>query len=201
MHQQRSLPLLKKYWAILRDVVANCKTPWSSPDEASDALKLALGITEAGKTVKGDWFIRAGSISFNSLDQAAFRDFFDKAMALLGEVTGVDPDELSDRFRHFAETEPSHETPASDAVGEPVADKGGGEKSPSGSAPAPTGDEPGSEGNEARMKAAHGEQSASSPELNQVERDWLRQSTKMLWAATGKGEQDVLTQQMQAVLG
>lgn len=117
MHQKRTLPLLKKYWAVLRDVVANCKTPWNSPDEASDALKLALGVTDIGKTVSGQWFIRAGSISFTSMDQAAFKDFFDKAMAVLAEVTGIDPETLSSRYRHLAEQEPSEAAPPADDVG------------------------------------------------------------------------------------
>jgi hypothetical protein len=121
MHQKRSLPLLKKYWAVLRDVVSNCKTPWNSPDEASDALKLALGVTDIGKTVSGQWFIRAGSISFNSMDQAAFKDFFDKAMAVLAEVTGIDPDELTARYRHIAEADHPSEAPP------PGSDDSGGE--------------------------------------------------------------------------
>lgn len=115
MHQKRSLPLLKKYWAVLRDVVDKCKTPWSSPDEASDALKLALGVTDIGKTVSGQWFIRAGSISFNSMDQAAFKKFFDDAMMVLASVTGIDPDELGKRYSHIPEHEPSDEGLSPDA--------------------------------------------------------------------------------------
>lgn len=134
MHQKRTLPLLKKYWAVLRDVVANCKTPWNSTEEASDALKLALGVTDIGKTVSGQWFIRAGSISFNSMDQAEFKDFFDKAMAVLAEVTGIDPDALSSRYRHLAEHEPSGAIP-------PSSDVQGSDGSPSPSTPAVAADE------------------------------------------------------------
>ncbi len=103
LNQKRSLPLMKKYWAVLRDVIANCKTPWNSPDEASDALKLALGVTDISKTVKGQWFIRPGSISFTSMDEQDFRDYFEKAMAVLAEVTGIDPDELRSRYNHIPE--------------------------------------------------------------------------------------------------
>ena len=123
LHQRRSLPLLKKYWAVLRDVVENCKTPWNSPDEASDALKLALGVTDIGKTVKGQWFVRAGSISFASMDQAAFRDFFEKAMAILAEVTGIDPDSLRDRYSHL----PEQDHQSSDGGSPSATDDSGGE--------------------------------------------------------------------------
>lgn len=136
LHQKRSLPLLRKYWAVLRDVVTNGNTPWQSADEASDALKLALGVTDISKTVKGQWFIRPGSISFTSMDEAAFRDFFEKAMAILAEVTGIDPDELSRRYSHLAEQEPSS-VPSPN----PADDAGSGEPSPPRSAPHNTADE------------------------------------------------------------
>lgn len=122
LHQKRSLPLLKKYWAVMRDVVDNCKTPWNSPDEASDALKLALGVTDIGKTVKGQWFIRPGSIAFTSMDEAAFRDYFEKAMAILAEVSGIDPDELRDRYSHLAETDNSQSSDLSSPSDEPAGD-------------------------------------------------------------------------------
>lgn len=117
LHQKRSLPLLRKYWSVLRDVVNNCSTPWDSPDEASDALKLALGVTDISKTVSGKWFIRPGSISFNSMDEAEFRDFYDKAMGVLAEVTGIDPDELRSRYSEIPESEPAPSSPGSDDSG------------------------------------------------------------------------------------
>lgn len=124
INQKRGLPLLKKYWAVLRDVVSNCKTPWASADEASDALKLALGITDTGKTVGGKWFVRPGSISFTAMDEAAFREFFEQAMAIIARITGIDPEELRGRYRHLAETEPSEGDPR------PASDAGSGEQSP-----------------------------------------------------------------------
>jgi hypothetical protein len=112
MHQRRTLPLLKKYWAVLNDVQENCRTPWESKEEASDALKVALGVTDVGKTHTGRWFIRAGSIAFTSMDEAAFRAYYDKSMAILAEVTGIDPDTLSDRYRHIPEQDSSGDTSA-----------------------------------------------------------------------------------------
>ena len=117
LYQRRSLPLLRKYWSVLRDVVENCKTPWNSRDEASDALKLALGVTDIGKSVEGKWFIRPGSISFDSMDEPAFRDFFEKAMAILARVTGIDPDELSKRYSHIPESGPDAPSAPDDGSG------------------------------------------------------------------------------------
>lgn len=48
-------------------------------------------------------------------------------------------------------------------------------------------------------KPAHGEQAASSSELSAEDRDWLKQTASMLWAATGVGEQDVLKNQMAGI--
>lgn len=93
--QGRNAKLLRKYWAILHKAVKDCDTPWQNSEEASDAIKLALGITDTGKTVNGRFFIRPGSISFSAMDEADFRDYFEKSMAILHKVTGVDPDTLS----------------------------------------------------------------------------------------------------------
>src|SRR5690606_17014246 len=122
LHQKRSLPLLKKYWAVMRDVVENCPTPWNSAEEASDAIKLATGITDIGKTVKGQWFIRPGSIAFTAMDEAAFRAFFDKAMAILAEVTGIDPEELRGRYSHLPEKDNTDTSVASSSASDDGSD-------------------------------------------------------------------------------
>lgn len=162
LHQKRSLPLLKKYWAVLRDVVDNCKTPWNSSEEASDAIKLALGVTDIGKTVKGQWFIRPGSISFNSMDQAAFRDYFEKAMAILASVTGISPDDLARRYSHISEQD-QHSSAA------PSADEKGSGASPADAAPDLSPSEPNSddETGELALEAAGGQSAAGSPVDNQ----------------------------------
>lgn len=176
LHQKRSLPLLKKYWAVLRDVVDNCKTPWNSPDEASDAIKLALGVTDIGKTVKGQWFIRPGSISFNSMDQAAFRDFFDKAMSILASVTGIDPDELTSRYSHIAEQDHTTETGSGDRTAAP--DEAG---EPAGEAP----DGPGAAGSP-----------VDPTKLSDEDRKWLITAARMLIpSAEPRGDPDIVRNQ------
>lgn len=165
LHQKRSLPLLKKYWAVMRDVVDQCKTPWNSPDEASDAIKLALGVTDIGKTVKGQWFIRPGSIAFTSMDEAAFREYFEKAMAILAEVTGIDPAELRQRYSRIAEADNSQssDTPAdehgSDDAPSPEQDVAAGQSEPADEADEEE-DAPASE----QEKPSNGSAAASSSE-------------------------------------
>lgn len=177
LHQKRTLPLLKKYWAVLRDVVSNCKTPWNSTEEASDALKLALGVTDIGKTVSGQWFIRAGSISFNSMDQAAFKDFFDKAMAVLAGVTGIDPETLSQRYRHLAEHEPAGVSS--------VSGQGSSLASPSGEAAADQ-SEPASAAEEAGEPEVREEPStAPASVLSSTDREFLVRVFKTMKAAVG----------------
>lgn len=90
-YQGRDINRLRRYWAILGRLVKDAPTPWNSAEEASDALKLALGVTDIGKTVTGQWFVRPGSVALSSMDEARFREFFDQAMAVLAQVTGVDP--------------------------------------------------------------------------------------------------------------
>jgi hypothetical protein len=103
--QGRNPDLLRKFWAIVGKVVETCKTPWEDKEEAADALKLALGITDVGSTVNGQMFVRPGSISFSAMDEARFRKFFEDSMALLSRITGVDVTELG---QEAADTGPDH---------------------------------------------------------------------------------------------
>ncbi len=180
LNQKRSLPLLKKYWVVLRDVVENAKTPWESANEASDALKLALGVTDISKTIKGQWFIRPGSISFASMDEGEFRPFFEKAMAALSEVTGIDPDALRKRYDHIPEHSSPAESPTGDGSGALVAtnsDRSAAENSPA------TADEAGSH-----------DMGESESEPASVDPDWLKTFAKAIIGSIGEEQQVVLNQ-------
>ena len=121
MHQPRSLPLHKKYWAVLRDVVENCGLPFSEAKDLSNAIKIKLGMIDVGKTFSGQRFLSVGSISFDAMDEAEFRRFYDKAMMVLAEATGIDPESLSDRYRHIPEQDASGD---SQSLGEAAPDEG-----------------------------------------------------------------------------
>ena len=150
--QGRNPDLLRKFWAILSKVVETCNTPWEDKEEAADALKLALGITDVGSTVNGQMFVRPGSIAFNALDEARFRKFFEDSMAILCRITGVDVEELG---REAADTGPNHDpetgeilsntnsddespAPSSDNAGMTPVNEAGADGSPASDAPAST---------------------------------------------------------------
>jgi hypothetical protein len=81
--------------------------------------------------------------------------------------------------------DPQGTPPAQAVAAEPLHQESGEQEE---EAPDATGPEP-----------AHGEQAASSSDLTPEDRDWLKQTARMLWAATGVGEQDVLKNQMTGI--
>lgn len=193
LHQKRSLPLLKKYWAVMRDVVENCPTPWNSAEEASDAIKLATGITDIGKTVKGQWFIRPGSIAFTAMDEAAFRAFFDKAMAILAEVTGIDPEVLRGRYNHLPENDNTDTSVASSSASDDGSD--GEALSPGQTVAADP-----SHSDEGAQAGQDGEPASSSDQTGE-ERAWLIKAAKMLiGAAAPGGDPDIVRRQYAALI-
>lgn len=179
--QGRNAKLSRKYWAILHRVVADLPCPWQSAEEASDALKLALGITEAGKTIHDKWFIRPGSVSFASMDEAKFQDFFEKAMAVLEKVTGVDPLTLQAESADTGDDE--HPSDADPLCG---SDKGDA-AAPASQDGIPTNTADDAAGEAGPDEAAHGETAApASPSIDEPE--WLRSFARAMVAAIGPDE-------------
>lgn len=87
--QDRNAKLLRKYWAIIGKVISDCPTPWNDKEQASDALKLSLGMVNTFKRVDGKWGYSPRSLT--ELDGPEFEEFFEQAMAVLQRITGVDP--------------------------------------------------------------------------------------------------------------
>ena len=82
----------RKWWAVLGLVVDQCNVPWKTKDQASEAIKLALGIVNLTKTVGGSWMQYPKSLTELSdpeLDEAV-RDMMD----LITKMTGIDPETL-----------------------------------------------------------------------------------------------------------
>lgn len=116
--QKKNDKLLRKYWAVLGKVVSDCPTPWKNKDQASEALKLALGIVDYGKTV-GDKFFQYPK-SLSELDEPEFRAYYEESMGLLHRITGVDPEQLGAEIPdvgedHEQNTETSALAPSVDA--------------------------------------------------------------------------------------
>lgn len=86
--QGRNEALQRKYWAIVSKVVKDCKTPWESATECSDALKMAHGVTKIYKSIKMQWHSTPGSLT--DLDNTQLTEFYELAMATLSRIVGVD---------------------------------------------------------------------------------------------------------------
>lgn len=82
---------VKKWWAVLNRAIKVSNTPWKNAQQASEAIKLALGIVNLGKTVNGKWMQWPKSLT--ELDDAELDDAVRDMMDLLHRITGVDPSE------------------------------------------------------------------------------------------------------------
>lgn len=104
----RMRPLERKYRAILGKVVKECKTPWTNAEAAHQAIKLACGVVNYGKTHSGDFFQWPRSLV--DLDDKEMEDFFELAMGVIQDVTGIDPETLKKETAHVAEEDHDPET-------------------------------------------------------------------------------------------
>lgn len=84
---------IRRWWAILNRAVKDTKTPWRTATQASEAIKLALGIVEYGKTVGGSFMQWPKSLK--ELDDEELAEAVRDMAALLHKMTGVDPLEWS----------------------------------------------------------------------------------------------------------
>lgn len=80
---------IRRWWAILNRAVKDTKTPWRTATQASEAIKLALGIVEYGKTVGGSFMQWPKSLK--ELDDDELAEAVRDMAALLHKMTGVDP--------------------------------------------------------------------------------------------------------------
>lgn len=120
----------RKWWAVLGLVVGQCNVPWKTKEQASEAVKLALGIVNLTKTVGGAWMQYPKSLT--ELDDpeldAAVRDMMD----LIQKMTGIDPDTLRKEAADVGTDEHEHEQPDAPS---PASGSGGGEVIPNDAAP------------------------------------------------------------------
>jgi hypothetical protein len=90
IRQRRSLPQQRLYWVTLQEVV-NATGDYPSAEALHEALKLALGCVRLMKRWDGEILTVPDSTAFAAMDGAAFKDFFDRAMAAIAERYGFDP--------------------------------------------------------------------------------------------------------------
>lgn len=88
--QRRSLPQLRKYWAMLSDVVAATDS-YPTAEHLHEALKLATGYTATITTLQGQVIVVPDSVAFSRMGPGEFKGFFDRAVRLISETYGIDP--------------------------------------------------------------------------------------------------------------
>lgn len=95
VRRPRNLAHHRKYWALLQVVVDNLDQPLTV-DALHDLVKLRTGHVTPVRTKRGIVEI-PGSISFAAMDQTAFENFYDRAVAFLAAevIPGVGKETLA----------------------------------------------------------------------------------------------------------
>ena len=114
LNDERDRVLVRKWWAILSLVIKQCQTPWKTKEEASEAVKLALGIVNLSKTVGGAFMQYPKSLT--ELDDPEMTEALENMIELLSRITGVDVETLR---KEAADVGPSIE-PDQPNTGEPL---------------------------------------------------------------------------------
>lgn len=126
--EDRSRWGVRKWFAVLNRAVKECPTPWKTTAEASEAIKLALGIVNLTKTVGGAWMQYPKSLT--ELTDPELEEAVEQMLAVMYRVTGIDPDDWRKQIADIgkdkqdpgsAPLEPEPEAGAIEAREEPVA--------------------------------------------------------------------------------
>lgn len=120
--EEKDRVLVRKWWAVLGLVVKQCDVPWANKEQASEAIKLALGIVNLTKTVGGKFMQYPKSLT--ELDDPELQEAVDQMMALIERMTGIDPDtlrkEAADVGADDHEASPEIPQPESNGSGDPA---------------------------------------------------------------------------------
>lgn len=93
IRRRRSLPHQRRYWLILQKVV-EATDAYPSAEHLHESLKCDMGYVRPMRELNGKLRIVPDSTAFEAMDQTEFTAYYERAMARLAEVFGVDPDEL-----------------------------------------------------------------------------------------------------------
>ncbi|MGB3813993.1 MAG: hypothetical protein WA950_12280 [Shinella sp.] len=180
LNEEKDRVLVRKWFAILTLVVKQCQTPWKTKEEASEAIKLALGIVNLSKTVGGAFMQYPKSLT--ELDDPEMTDALEQMIALLGHMTGVDVETLKKEAADVGrEIEHQDSNSATEAL------------SPSG--PSPDNDEhlPGSsqeDGGEVSPQPASSPSSSISADLTDADRALFMECAAKLFRITVQDDLD-----------
>lgn len=183
--EEKDRVLVRKWFAVIGRAVKECKTPWKTKEQASEAIKLALGLVNTSKTVGGQWMQYPKSLT--ELSDPELSEAVEQMIDVIYHVTGVDPEEWRKQIAHIKEEPQSAAVLPADAAAQ---------SAPNPSAAAPlSGDEP--DQPEAGEQSSSEQKAPDSPEpgspasgqFTDEERDWLKSSAKQLVAVTKPGWQ------------
>lgn len=178
--EDRDRVLVRKWWAVLGLAIKQCETPWKTKEEASEAIKLALGIVNLSKTVGGQFMQYPKSLT--ELEDPEMTDALEQMMELLHRITGVDPDTLRKEAAHVGEQ------PADPDTGEIEDNTDGADPVEGTSSPS--------------LDTASAGETAShvSPASNEPDKELLIKTFRLLWAARGP-DGDVVDAQAKLLKG
>ncbi|MER9355506.1 hypothetical protein NKI61_19750, partial [Mesorhizobium sp. M0514] len=101
--QVKNRKLERKYWSILHQVIKNCPVKQRTAEDLHKAIRLKLGIVDAFFTVDGK--LRVDLKSTTGMDDPEYTAFYEEAMVLLQDITGVNPETLSAESADVGEDE------------------------------------------------------------------------------------------------
>ena len=93
IRQPRSPEFHRRFFAILRRVCENSDI-YQDEEELLSCLKIACGHTKPIQLPNGEVYRLPRSINFASCGQDAFQRFTKRALYVLGQMTGIDPESL-----------------------------------------------------------------------------------------------------------
>lgn len=94
IRQRRSSQHHRWFFKYLSEVIASGITPFRRVETPLDALKLECGYGEMQQLLNGEYVVKPASISFAAMDQGAFKQFAEDAIAAIATHYGVHPEQV-----------------------------------------------------------------------------------------------------------
>lgn len=113
--EDRDRVMVRKWWAVIGRAVKECKTPWQNKEQASEAIKLALGIVNLSKTVGGDFMAYPKSLT--ELDDPELTEAVERMIDVIYNVTGVDASVWRKHVENIRDDETPSDAPPSNGQG------------------------------------------------------------------------------------
>jgi len=113
--EDRDRVMVRKWWAVIGRAVKECKTPWQNKEQASEAIKLALGIVNLSKTVGGAWLQYPKSLT--EIEDPELTEAVERMIDVIYNVTGVDASVWRKHVENIRDEETPSDAPPSDGEG------------------------------------------------------------------------------------